>query len=146
MKNADIGLRVILKDDLTRYNKKLVPGIEGITIGRQGMWSRSQDRFITVEFEGGIVLDVLWSGLEIIDKDYIKQAEEKERIFEEELKTTKEAVLTLGPKGGFKSLSINYKSNGGEIYSTTEFREEADKIMEILKKYGIEIKIERGKK
>ncbi|WP_298277277.1 hypothetical protein [Ferroplasma sp.] len=146
MKNAEIGLRVRLKVDLTRYNEKLVPGIEGITIGRNGIWSRSQDRFITVKFQGDIVKDVLWSSLEIIDEDYIKQTELQERKFQEELKTTKEAVLKLGPKGGFKDLMIDYESNGAEIHSAIGFKEEADKIMEILKKYGIEIKIEKDKK
>lgn len=42
-KNAEVGLKVRLKDDLTRHNRKLVPGIEGITIGRIGTWSKSQD-------------------------------------------------------------------------------------------------------
>ena len=67
------GVRVRLTEDLTRYHPKLIVGAEGITIGQYGMWSRQFDRFVGVNFDGIGPFDILWKGLEIIDKEYLKQ-------------------------------------------------------------------------
>lgn len=64
----DRGIRVRLRTDLTRYNAKLTPGVEGVTVGEYGMWSKGSDRFVGVHFPGIVTLDVLWEGLEIVDE------------------------------------------------------------------------------
>ncbi len=138
-KNPEFRLKVRLKEDLTRYNKGLKSGIEGVTVGRQGMWSRGQDRFITVKSEGITTLDVLWSGLEIIDEVYLLELERRKQQFQKDLKTAKNVKLTLGPKGGFKSLSIEYESEGHTIHSSYGSKEEAYDIIEVLKNYKIPI-------
>lgn len=51
------NIRVKLKSDLTRYADGLLPGIEGYTIGRYGIWSRGSDRFVGVTFPGIATLD-----------------------------------------------------------------------------------------
>jgi hypothetical protein len=61
--------RVKLKVNLERYGKGLVEGSEGWTIPnvKLSVWG-SQDRFVAVEFDNGLRLDVLYSGLEILSK------------------------------------------------------------------------------
>ena len=61
----EYGTRVRLKVDLTRYHTSLKVGVEGVTAGRQGLWSRNQDRFITVRFPE-TTLDTLWKSLGVI--------------------------------------------------------------------------------
>lgn len=74
----DYDTKVKLKVDLTRYHSSLKIGTEGITTGIQGIWSRNQDRFITVRFSEH-TLDVLWKNLEIIDKEYLSKIVEIEK-------------------------------------------------------------------
>ena len=50
-------IKVKLTVDLTNYAKGLTADSEGYTVGRQGMWSRGSDRFITVNFPGIATLD-----------------------------------------------------------------------------------------
>lgn len=72
MKSLEYNTKVKLKVDLTKYHPSLKIGIEGVTVGRQGIWSRNQDRFITVEFPKH-TLDVLWDSLKIIDEEDKKE-------------------------------------------------------------------------
>ena len=69
------NIKVELKTDLTKYGEGLIAGIKGITIGQQGIWSRSNDNFITVKFENNIILDALWNSLEIIDEEYLQKVD-----------------------------------------------------------------------
>ncbi|WP_252247193.1 hypothetical protein [Clostridium sp. ZBS4] len=75
------NIAVKLTTDLTKYGKGLVPGIKGVTVGQKEIWSRCNDNFISVKFENNITLDVLWSGLEIIDEDYLKTIAENEKNY-----------------------------------------------------------------
>ncbi len=144
--NPEYGLKVRLRTDLTRYNKGLVPGVEGVTAGRQGMWSHVQDRFITVRFEGIATLDVLWSSLEIIDEDYLKQVEEDEKKFKEELKTARNVKIVFGPKGGFRYLDLEYDSDGHQWHRSIGSKSEADEVVQVLKGYGIPVQVEKQEK
>lgn len=135
------GIRVKLTVDLTKYASGLVAGTEGMTVGRQGMWSRGNDRFITVHFPGIATLDVLWDSLEIIDEaalQAIAREQEKEDL---QLKSARDVIHYVGPKGGFRALSYTYTDleSGTESHISVGFRKEAYRIMEIFQQYGIPI-------
>ncbi len=138
------NIKVKLTTDLTKYAEGLIAGIEGITVGRQGIWSRGSDRFITVSFPGIAMLDVLWNSLEIVDEEVIQENERQKEIFVENLKTAQDVTLYLGPKGGFRSLSYSYfdKESGIAVHTSVGFKEEAYKIIDILKTHNIPIKQE----
>ncbi|MBB6624803.1 hypothetical protein H7E67_15280 [Clostridium gasigenes] len=95
------NIKVELKTDLTKYGEGLIAGIKGITIGQQGIWSRSNDNFITVKFENNIILDVLWNSLEIIDEEYLQKLSKTKTTYLKELKTATNIIKTIGPKGGY---------------------------------------------
>ena len=137
-------IKVRLIEDLTKYGAGLIVGTEGVTVGRQRMWSRGNDRFITVNFPRIATLDVLWKSLEIIDEDVLKEREAQKTAFEEALKTAHDVVLHLGPKGGFRSLSYEYEDaqTGCPVHTSNGFRTEALEILEKLKSYNIPVKEE----
>lgn len=138
------NIKVKLTRDLTKYAEGLVSGTEGITVGRQGIWGRGSDRFITVNFPGVATLDVLWNSLEIIDEEVIQENEKQKSLFAENLKTAQDVTLYLGPKGGFRSLSYSYfdKESGITVHTSVGFRKKAYEIIEILKTHNITIKEE----
>lgn len=135
------GTKVKLTVDLTQYANGLVAGTEGITVGRQGMWSRGSDRFITVRFPGITTLDVLWNSLEIIDEEALKEIDRQKQLFAENLKGAEDVTLYVGPRGGFKYLSYSYmdKESGINVHTSEGFRDKAYRILDILKEYGIPV-------
>lgn len=137
-------IKVRLKVDLTNYLSGLVIGTEGYTIGQYGMWSRGSDRFVGVDFPGRGKLDVLWESLEIIDEEYLRRALEAEKKWQEALKTAKNVVKRVGPRGGFRSLSFEYvNSDGIKGFYSTAFKSDADKLEELIAEQGISVTIER---
>jgi hypothetical protein len=62
---SQAGTNVRLTVDLTRYHPSLKVGVEGVTIGAYGKWSRMYDRFTGVRFPQ-TTLDVAWSSLEVV--------------------------------------------------------------------------------
>lgn len=133
-------VKVRLKVDLTQYLKGLVAGSEGYTIGNYGMWSRANDNFIGVHFPGIGSLDVLWSSLEIIDEEYLKEVEERRKDKLEEYKSARNIVKYVGPRGGFKSLSFTYTDiNGKTVHYSTGFKEEAEKLIAYFKELNLQI-------
>ena len=58
-------IRVKLKVDLTKYDKRLVEGSLGYTMPdiKLDVWGW-QDRYVAVKFDCGACLDVRWEGLE----------------------------------------------------------------------------------
>lgn len=98
-------IKVRLTMDRTRYVKGPVSGSEGITVGRQGIWNRGNDHFITVCFPGIAIPDVLWESPEIIGEDVLREQEEAERRVQETLMNACDVALYLGLRGGFQSLS-----------------------------------------
>src|SRR5581483_1664537 len=104
--------RVTLKDDLTRYHPHLRVGVRGTLLSgvKVGEWG-SLDHFGAVKFDCcGTTLDVVPRGLDIEGK--AEEDASRETQFREDLKTTTEAVLTVGPRGGFRHLSIAYNRGG----------------------------------
>ena len=60
--------RVRLTDDLTKYDARCTVGAEGTTGSPVDIWARQfPGRFVGVYFDSGARLDVLWSGLEVLD-------------------------------------------------------------------------------
>jgi hypothetical protein len=131
---------------LTRYHPGLVPGVEGITVGQYGTWSRGSDRFIGVSFPEIGTFDILWEGLEIIDKDYLAKAEERKTREWELLKKARNVVRVVGSRGGFKCLSYEYADeNGITSHVSNADRQAADKLIKFFRKHGVEIREERLK-
>lgn len=137
----DHRIRVRLTEDLTRYHPQLIPGVEGFTVGRYGLWSRGSDRFIGVHFPQVGTFDILWEGLEIIDKEYLADLAEREKRRLDDLKNAKNVVRTVGPKGGFKYITYEYvDENGITNYMSNGNRQEAEKLIDVFRKHGIKIK------
>lgn len=137
------GIKVRLTQDLTRYHPGLVSGVEGVALGRYGIWSRGSDRFIGVHFPEIGTLDILWESIEIIDEEYLAVAEEREKKEWELLKHAKNVVRTMGPRGGFKYLSYEYvNENGITNHVSNGDRQKAEKLVKFFRKQGIEIKEE----
>jgi hypothetical protein len=133
-------IQVKLKVDLTQYLKGLVSGSEGHTIGTYGIWSRANDNFTGVHFPNLGTLDVLWSSLEIIDEEYLKEAEERRKQRLEEYKSAIDITKRVGPKGGFKSLSFTYTDISGKtIHYSIGFKQEAEKVIEYFLELNLEI-------
>ena len=67
-----IPIRVKLTCDLTRYDRRLTEGQEGMTIPsyKCSEWG-SMESFVAVRFDCGATLDILWKSLEILDKEYL---------------------------------------------------------------------------
>lgn len=61
--------RVKLKVNLERYGRGLVEGVEGWTIPdtKLSIWG-DQDRFVAVNFDNGLKLDIIYSSLEKIEQ------------------------------------------------------------------------------
>ena len=62
------GYKVVLTQDLTRYHKSLVKGVEGVTVGRatQAYFDECyNNRFVKVKFPE-TTIDLLWKGLELV--------------------------------------------------------------------------------
>lgn len=139
------SVRVKLKDDLTRYHPTLVVGLEGMTVPAVSMWARSSDRFCGVRFPS-VTLDVLWSGIEIVDAEYLAEAAKKKAAVLEMIKaTTKEAVKHLGPRGGFRSLSFSYTDGQGcGTNYNTGFKEEAERYERLFAELRIPIRVVRA--
>jgi len=137
----ETGVKVKLKVDLTKYRDGLVVGSEGYTIGQYGMWSRSSDLFTGVDFPGIGKLDININSLEVIDKDYLKRMEVLRQQTLEEYKSAQNVVLTVGPLGGFKDLSFEYKTKDGyNSHIGIGFENEAYDIMEYFKILDIPVK------
>lgn len=133
-----IAVRLLV--DLTRYHPALLRGAEGRTTERNGLWSRANDRFVPVVFPGAGTVDVLWASLEIIDATYLAEmaARHTEKI--DALRTARNVVKVLGPRGGFKYLSYEYTDKSGVIcHVGTTFRTEGDELIALLKGYGIAV-------
>jgi hypothetical protein len=57
------------------------------------MWSRGSDQFVGVNFPGAGSLDVLWSSLDIIDEEYLREAEIRRTKRYEALKSALVTIL-----------------------------------------------------
>lgn len=135
-------LKVKLVHDYTKYNEKLEKGLEGLAVEtpEEQESRKNDDHFVKVIFNGITEVDVLWRGLEIVDEEYLA---EKQRIKDEyfaQMKTAKNVVYTLGPKGGFKTLELDFVCNDEEVHKIVEDKEEGSDYLDALNKFNIDIK------
>lgn len=134
------SIKVRLKADLTRYHPSLVIGAEGHTSEGGDLWSRASDRFVPVLFPGAGKFDILWDSLEIIDSEYLAEAAARKAEHREALRSAKNVVRTVGPRGGFKYLSYEFtEKNGSSRHESTGFKSEVEELVELFKRYGIPI-------
>jgi hypothetical protein len=148
LSNWDLGVRVRLKKDLSKYLVGLVEGSEGYTIGEYGECSRRFDHFAGVDFPGIGKLDVTIDSLEIIDDDYLNKFDYRKKEKFEKYKSAKNIEVILGPQRGFKYLHFEYMDKNIPNSVGIGYREEAEEIIEYfkrLKKY-INIKIQSKNK
>lgn len=134
-------LKVKLVHDYTKYNEKLEKGIVGFALEtpEEQENRKADDHFVKVVFEDITEVDVLWRGLEIIDDTYLV---EKQRVKDEyfsQMQTAKNVVYTLGPKGGFKSVELDFVLDGEEVHRLIEDKEVGADYLDALNKYGISI-------
>ena len=135
-------LKVKLLYDYTKYNDKLEKGIEGFSVEtpEEQESRKAEDHFVKVVFKDITEVDVPWRGLEIIDEDYLA---EKERVRDEylsQLQTAKNVVYTIGAKGGFKSIELDFVENGENVHKLIEDKIEGETFLLYLNKYGIDMK------
>lgn len=140
MKLSEYNTKVKLKVDLTKYHQSLRIGVKGVTIGRQCMWSRNQDRFITVKFPK-YTLDVLWDGLEIIDEEYLNELKEYEKREKEKLKIAKDVELVVSKRSALKYISYETKYDNIPLHTSNGFRKSIIELIKIFSENNILIKI-----
>ena len=106
-----MSIKVKLRHDLTSYHPGLIAGVEGYTEGRHDCLFGNGT---TVTFPSiSRTQQVLINSLVIIDLDEYtaiqkKIKEDENAYYLKGLEYVKEAVLTVGPRGGFRNLSIRY--------------------------------------
>lgn len=131
-------VRVRLNDDLRRYHAHLVPGSEGSMLpgAKVDMWG-SQDRFGAVRFDCcGAMLDVLLTGVTILDEEYLRELAEARAAELASLKDAREVELRLGPRGGFRSLSYRLPGQSRSMYD----RAAADEHLAVFAKHDIPVR------
>lgn len=137
------NLKVRLVHDFTKYNEKLEKGIEGYALEtpEEQVARKEDDHFVKVHFEGITDVDVIWRGLEIIDEDYLGKKQAEKDAYFAQLKTAKNVVYTLGPKGGFKTLELDFVEDGVEVHKIIEDKILGADYLDALDKYGIDKKV-----
>ena len=134
-------IRMRITTDLTRYHPGLVSGAEGTTQfepAAYGIWC---------QFPSAGRSDILagkGSGFEVIDEDYLRlEAEDKA----DELSTVRaasSAVLSLGPRGGFRHLRIERGS--GKRPLDIHDREKAEEYKKVLRDACVVIQEQRERR
>lgn len=134
-------INVKLKTDLTKYLSGLVVGTVGYTVGKYGVWSRSDDNFIGVNFLNIGILDVAWNSLEIIDSNYQEELLAVNKKKFDDLKTANNIVKYIGKNGGFKYLHYEYICDGITHNCGNSFKKESEEFLAYFKTIGKEIKV-----
>ncbi len=132
-------LKVKLIHDYTKYNEKLEKGLEGIALEtpEEQLARKADDYFVKVRFEGVTEVDVLWRGLEIIDEPYLIEKQRIKDAYFAQMQTANNVIYTLGPKGGFKSLELDFIDNGVPVHKIIEEKEDGQDYLMALEKYKI---------
>ncbi len=142
----DRQIKVRLLVDLSQYDCQLTKGIEGITVGSHGFWSKASDRFVGVRFPNIGTFDILWQSLEVTDQEFLAEREARAEAKLKAFKTATNVVCGMGPRGGFKYLSYQYiDANGVQCFESIGSSEESDKLTDFFRKNGITIRNEISK-
>lgn len=133
------AVRAKLNVDLSRYHEHLQAGSMGTLLPfvKVDAWG-SEDRFGAVRFDCcGATLDILLASLEI---EGAKEMAERERDREREaLRTTKQATLYVGPRGGLRGLAVEYMQDGNVMHRSYGDRETIERILGVLEQHGIRV-------
>lgn len=134
------GVEVELRDDLTRYHPSLRPGIRGRTSPPVGLWARTSDRFCSVAFPE-VRLDILWTGLRIVDERVMAIEAAKRAEYEDAAKggRIERAEVTRGPQGGFRFFSVTYRNAEGAAVNESFGRDEYERWKTLLDAHGVQI-------
>ena len=127
-------MRVRLLVDLTKYDEHLVPGVIGRADLEKITFTDWEWEMVECKFPNADPLPIGWNGLEILDKGYWKARE----------RDVKQAYLieyNVGPRGGFKWMRLycRDRSKNERVY-TTNVKHEAERMLELAKSYGKEVK------
>lgn len=96
-----------------------------------------------VNFPGIGIFDVLWDSLQIIDEAYLAEAQKRETERWEALKSAKNVVQAVGPRGGFRYLSYEYVDRDGMLcHVSSGNRDEAKRLVEFFKQHRILVREE----
>jgi len=133
-------IRVTLKEDLTRYDSRLVPGATGTLVPYwvTGAWGRGFN-FGAVQFDNGPLIDMVLDNLEYdqagVDKIEAKIAQNSEIL----RKTVRNVRVTRTPENKFKKITYEYSPNddGNFIETGTEFYKDAQRLLEAFKEWGV---------
>ena len=108
-------VEVTLREDLSRYHAPLRPGVVGMTAVPVGLEAGDDERYCPVRFpQVGKDVDVLWSGLDVTDAEWLAAVARFEAEMEASIKATaKEGVAYLGQRGGFRKLVVQYVTPDG---------------------------------
>ncbi len=144
----DRAFKVRLLVDLTKYNPLLKPGIEGVTVGRYGMWSKASDRFIGVSFPGVGTLDVLWESLEIVDPEYLEEEKKREEEKWRALKNATDVKKVIGIKGQLKGVSYRCVNSRGHSYHMhsrvhSKNRSDMEKLLAFFSENNVPVTVEK---
>jgi hypothetical protein len=134
------GIKVRLTTGLTSFNKGLIPGIEGHTVGRADTCKSASDQFIGVQFQDIGTFEIRWQSLEITDTDYLAQESKRKEKELETLKFAKNVKRIFGPKGGFKQLHYEcVNANGQRSVIATSDPAEAERLLKFFEEHGIAV-------
>jgi hypothetical protein len=78
--------------------------------------------------------------LEVVDEKYLQEKREREAKQLEKYKSAQNVIKHVGPKGGFKDLNFEYfDSDDAKVCYSLGIKSEAEKLIEIVMRYGIEV-------
>ena len=127
-----VRIKVRLNTDLNRYMNGLSCGLEGYTLGNVYK-ENTYEPVINVYFEKiNMVASITLDNLDIIDKDYLAFLTKREKECLNEFSEATNIVKYVGPRGGFKRLTLTLKNEKMNFNNRTE----ASKIEKILLKFN----------
>jgi len=109
------------------------------------MWAYRSDRFCPVQFSE-VVIDVLWSSLEVVDPEFLRaQVEAREGRDTGLREHPVSARKVLGPRGGFRRLVVSYfRGDGVEVVVPLTDKDEAAYVEGLLESVGFPVEVVGG--
>lgn len=136
-------VRITLREDLTRYDSRLVPGATGVLVPYwvTGAWGKNF-RFGAVRFDnGGPTIDMVLDNLEF-DQDGVDSLDTQVANNEQILrKTVRNVRVRKNSEGRFSRLTYEMSpgDDGKYIETGTEFAQDAVRLLEMFKAWGVKL-------
>jgi hypothetical protein len=128
------AVRVKLTTDLTRYHPELKVGTVGVTTWQNATWG------VYVDFPTAGRWDIISSGLQVIDEEYLKEQEKFAADEKERLKRATNVVATFRRK---VLQELEYVVDGCTThasYGASWARKEGLELIQFFKTHGIAVK------